>query len=375
MAARGRPLLIVSRSELEHLLSLRFTWSEIAAILNVSVKTLQRRAKEWDLTRYTNTTLATLEESVREILHNFPSCGEVMINGHLKSKGIHVKRSLLREAIQQVRGRSAIVSPIRRRSYSVPSPNSLWHADGNHKLIKYRLVIHGAVDGFSRLLTFLSCSDNNRAETVLFKFIGATLEYGLPSRIRTDKGGENVGVWRFMLLARGEGRGSYIAASSVHNARIERMWRDVRVSVIDTFKMVFETLEELGVLSVDNDTDLFCLHYIYIPRINTALKQFQEAWNSHSLSTESNWSPLQLFTAYSSNSLLFSDENQANLQDIIDISEEVEEISVPVTNVPLSAPALALLRATIDPLQQSNCYGVDLYMKTIHFVNDFMLSL
>ena len=72
------------------------------------------------------------------------------------------------------------------------------------------------------------------------------------------------------------------------------------MSVIDTFKMVFETLEELGVLSVDNDTDLFCLHYIYIPRINTALKQFQEAWNSHSLSTESNWSPLQLFTAYSS---------------------------------------------------------------------------
>ena len=88
MAARGRPLLIVSRSELEHLLSLRFTWSEIAAILNVSVKTLQRRAKEWDLTRYTNTTLATLEESVREILHNFPSCGEVMINGHLKSNEV-----------------------------------------------------------------------------------------------------------------------------------------------------------------------------------------------------------------------------------------------------------------------------------------------
>ena len=62
---------------------------------------------------------------------------------------------------------------------------------------------------------------------MLFKFIEATLEYGLPSCIRTDKGGENVGVWRFMLLARGEGRGSYIAASSVHNARIERMWRDV----------------------------------------------------------------------------------------------------------------------------------------------------
>ena len=88
-------------------------------------------------------------------------------------------------------------------------------------------------------------------------------------------------------------------------------------------------------------------------------------------------SPLQncFLRPCSSNSLLLSTENQANLQDIINISEEVEEISVPVTNVPLSAPALGLLRATIDPLQQSNCYGVDLYMKTIHFVNDFMLSL
>ena len=143
------------------------------------------------------------------------------------------------------------------------------------------------------------------------------------------------------------------------------MWQDVRGSVIDTFKMVFETLEKLGVLSVDNDTDLFCLHYTYIPRINTALKQFLEAWNSHSLSTESNWSPFQLFTAYSSNSLLFSTENQANFQDIINISEEVEDISMPVTNVPLSAPALGLLIATIDPLQQS---------LTIN-VNDFMLSL
>ena len=115
-----------------------------------------------------------------------------MINGHLKSKGIHVRHSLLREAIQQVRGRSAIASPICRRSYSVPSPNSLWHADGNHKLSKYRLVIHGAVDGFSRLLTFLSCSDNNRAKTVLFKFIEATLDYGLNSHIELTKVGKKL---------------------------------------------------------------------------------------------------------------------------------------------------------------------------------------
>ena len=55
---------------------------------------------------------------------------------------------------------------IYRRVYSVPGPNYLWHIDGNHKLIKYRIVIHGGgIDGSSRL-TYLKCTSNNWAETV-----------------------------------------------------------------------------------------------------------------------------------------------------------------------------------------------------------------
>ena len=30
---------------------------------------------------------------------------------------------------------------IRRRKYYVPAPNSLWHIDSAHKLIKYKLVV------------------------------------------------------------------------------------------------------------------------------------------------------------------------------------------------------------------------------------------
>ncbi|KAJ7580486.1 hypothetical protein C8J56DRAFT_732946, partial [Mycena floridula] len=36
---------------------------------------------------------------------------------------------------------------IRRRKYSVKRPNSLWHLDGHHKLIRWGIVIHGFVDG------------------------------------------------------------------------------------------------------------------------------------------------------------------------------------------------------------------------------------
>lgn len=79
----------------------------------------------------------------------------------------------MRESINQVRGHRAIVQRIRRRSYCVAGPNSLWHLDGNHKMIKWRMVVHGAIDGFTRLTTFLKCSDNNRSSTVLESFINA----------------------------------------------------------------------------------------------------------------------------------------------------------------------------------------------------------
>ena len=58
----------------------------------------------------------------------------------------------------------------RRRVYHVPHPNHVWHIDGNHKLIKWRFVVHGGVDGYCRLVTFLNCCTNNSAETVLLSF-------------------------------------------------------------------------------------------------------------------------------------------------------------------------------------------------------------
>ena len=73
----------------------------------------------------------------------------------------------MRQSISRITGRQVMNSPIQRRTYSVAGPNALWHLDGNHKLIKWRLVIHRAIDGFSRMITFLQCSSNNRAETVL----------------------------------------------------------------------------------------------------------------------------------------------------------------------------------------------------------------
>ena len=78
-------------------------------------------------------------------------------------------------------------------------------------------MIHGGIDGYSRLVVFLRISTNNRAGTVLEAFKDACQQHGLPERVRSDKGGENVSVAEFMLARRGSG--SHIAGRSVHNQR------------------------------------------------------------------------------------------------------------------------------------------------------------
>ena len=105
-----------------------------------------------------------------------------------------------------------------------------------------QLVVHGAIDGFSSLITYLRCSDNNRASTVLDCFLDGVLntvcllEY---ARIRAER------MWTFsnMVDIRGENNHPYLAGSSVHNCRIERLWRDVRSSVLSTYLAVYNTLE------------------------------------------------------------------------------------------------------------------------------------
>lgn len=58
--------------------------------------------------------------------------------------------------------------------------------------------------------------------------------YGLPEKVRTDHGGENVEVWRDMITAH-QSESAVITGSSTHNERIERLWRDVTRSVSSIF--------------------------------------------------------------------------------------------------------------------------------------------
>lgn len=59
---------------------------------------------------------------------------------------------------------------------------------------------------------------------------------------------------------------------------------------------IFYELESMEALDVDNEWELFCLHFVYILRINCTLDEFKAAFNNHSITSQVNRTPLQLFT-------------------------------------------------------------------------------
>ncbi|KAL0970155.1 hypothetical protein UPYG_G00238050 [Umbra pygmaea] len=226
----------------------------------------------------------------------YPNSGFRIVLGHLHAQGVRVQDARVLESLRRVdpegtRSRARSLCTIKRRQYSVPGPNAMWHIDGNHKLIRWRFVVHGGIDGFSRMITFLTAATNNRATTVLGSFLGAINRFGLPSRVRSDMGGENIEVAQFMVINRGEGRQSHITG-------IERLWRDVYQYVLDQFHHLFYNLEAEGLLNPDDEVHLYALHWSFLPQLQRHLAFFQEGWNNHKLRTANNQSPLQLWTTF-----------------------------------------------------------------------------
>jgi len=59
-------------------------------------------------------------------------------------------------------------------------------------------------------VTGMNVAGNNLPETVLRGFIRSTEVWGWPSRVRGDRGGENIKVATAMILKRGVSRGSFM---------------------------------------------------------------------------------------------------------------------------------------------------------------------
>ncbi|XP_062613957.1 uncharacterized protein LOC134275702 isoform X5 [Saccostrea cucullata] len=329
--ARGRPTFKIPQETLEFFLDNGFKVAEIARLIGVSKRTVERRLSENVLSvrqSYSQMTDEELEGEVNTIVTEYPHVGYRTVSAFLRSKGHRVQEKRIRHAMRNVDSCGVLfrrlvlsTSRIQRRSYSVTAPQALWHIDGNHKLIRWRFVIHGGIDGFSRLPVFLKISNNNRAETVLRAFIKAVEEYGLPRRVRSDKGSENILVAEYMFQQRGIESKPFIAGRSVHNQRMQ-----------------------------------------------LSLERLTETLKRRPLRTENNRSPLQLWVSGQHLDPEYDMQNEADMCSYgIDYSgppSVTSDVCVEIPNTEqLSDLHIFQLNNILD--QESDCFGVDKFQQAL----------
>lgn len=107
------------------------------------------------------------------------------------------------------------------------------------------------------------------------------------------------------------------------------------------------SLEDQGLLDIENITHRFCVQYIYKNVINKKLSSFQSAWNVHGLRTENNKSPRQLWLKgilenYNTTSTAVCDIFDTNMTVYEKLSESLQalgvDLSVSVINNNMSLP-------------------------------------
>ena len=183
----GRPALDIPGEQLRFLVENGFKITDMAQMFGCSCRTISRRLKEFNIEYnvYTDINDRQLDEMVSDIAARLPCCGIRSMQSMLRANGFTLQRERVRDSLHRVDPvgmLDRLQSRLHRRQYSVPHPNSLWHIDGYMKLIRWRMAIHGGIDGYSRVPVYLKISSNNKADTVLHAFLEGVDHYGLPSR-------------------------------------------------------------------------------------------------------------------------------------------------------------------------------------------------
>ena len=138
----GRPKFEISKDQLEYLVEYELKTPDIAKALGVSVSTIKRRLREFNISsRATLTEISDhdLDSVVRSIHTEFPNAGYRRVLSQLILRGIKVPQRRVRESMQRTDADGVAIrwlSITPRAVYCVSGPLALWHIDGNHKLIR-----------------------------------------------------------------------------------------------------------------------------------------------------------------------------------------------------------------------------------------------
>ncbi|XP_016319974.1 uncharacterized protein LOC107671571 [Sinocyclocheilus anshuiensis] len=312
-----RPKTIVSEQHLRRLIEIGLTVPCISKLLGMSTQTIERRMQEFGKSvkgTYSQLTDEELDNLVVAIKTTSPHSGYRMMRGHLKALGHRVQWSRVCDSMNRVDSagvlaRMSQLGHVVRRSYSVQALLSVMHLDTNHKLITYDLVIFGGIDGYSKRLDM---------------YLGAATNNKAETAL-----------------------GFFLEAVEKHGVP-SRVRTDQVVENVVIARWMF----------TDNQRDLDI---------------FTDAWNDHSIRTEQNLSPNQLWEIGLVQNPVNVSCDMEDLNILVQdgtypLEEQNTGVVVPQVESLLSEYEIARLRTTINPVSQSRDFGQDIYLSVLHFV-------
>lgn len=262
-----------------YLFNLGLTQAEIALCLaitddiHISVRHLRRLLARLQLYRRRN--LTEPDALVNYIADQLRGPGRLhgyrMMTERCRSAGLRVTRDLVRE-VQSALDPEGVVQRrarrLRRRHYSVPGPNFIWHMDSYDKLTPFGIGINGSIDGFSRYIIWMQANyTNSKPEVVAAYFINAVNKQGgCPKLLRSDLGTENVLVNRLQHFLREDENGivhgpCVLQGRSTANQRIESWWGIYRRQNAEYWRDLFMEFQFAGDFNgdmVDKGLIQFC---------------------------------------------------------------------------------------------------------------------
>ena len=139
--------------------------------------------------------------------------------------------------------------------------------------------------------------------------------------------------------------------------------------------MLERFLEARGYLNIGNALDIAVLHLVFLPRLNNSLHAWEMMWQNHSVRTERNKTPNQLWFL---GQLRYNpDEDLAPADDYYGIDYEgpipstSDDVVTEFASV-LSSDQINAITTRVDIEGPSNSFGVDKFVEAINIAKSFL---
>ena len=175
-------------------------------------------------------------------------------------------------------------------------PLYLISLDGHNKLKgfdnwAFPIGVYGCIDTFSRKIMFMDVlRSNSNPISIAFCYVKFLKETKiLPENMRLDKGTETVDMtavhsWLTKKLRPdiADPTTTVRFGASVDN-KIERLWLDIRLKVVDKFKKELIYLQRNGFYDAESEEERDILAYSFIPVVQREVDRFVCFWNHHKI--------------------------------------------------------------------------------------------